>query len=78
MIYCDRCDQPTRTVVPVLAAGREMGVAEVENRPLPRAALQALGWPEPPWGEHPDDNMFESWCEDCAQELAASRRGHDG
>lgn len=41
--------------------------AMADRRPLPRLALQALGWPEPAWGEHPDDNSFEDRCEACAE-----------
>lgn len=61
---CDRCGQPTRTVYPVMAKAPAKA-ADMDSQPLSRLALYALGVPEPVWGDHPDDDMFETWCEDC-------------
>lgn len=63
-----QCGKTTRTVAPVMVKPAvPVSEAMADNRPLPRLALQALGWPEPAWGEHPDDNSFEDRCEACAE-----------
>lgn len=66
MKTCDHCGKPTRHFVPVMTAAPAAASLADGSQPLPRLALYALGAPEPPWGEHPNDNDIQSWCEACA------------
>lgn len=68
MKTCDHCGQSARTVYPVMRKP-PAAVAEAGDRPLSRLALYALGVPEPAWGQHADDDRFETWCENCYREL---------
>ena len=71
-MYCAKCHKPTREIVPVMVS--PPAKAFDQNRVIPRAAMWALN-PEAeaalPWGQHPDDDRFQSCCRDCAEKAAA-------
>lgn len=48
-----------RKIFPVLNETKDMSAAHAfrEDRPLPRAAMEELGY-DIPHGSHPDDDMF--------------------
>jgi hypothetical protein len=66
MKACEHCGKSTRTLYPIMVKAPESPAeAMAMSRVLPRSALEALDI-DLPWGEHPDDNQFEAWCESCA------------
>lgn len=58
---CDRCGKAMRVARPVLNPEKDHSAAHAfdPNRVLPRPLY------DPPWGEHPDDDMFLTHCADC-------------
>lgn len=72
MTTCEKCGKSIRQVVPVMdnaARHRVLDDITDPNRHLPRSALSDEQNAAIPWGTHPDDNQFRSWCVDCAAEL---------
>lgn len=75
---CDNCGKQTRTVVPVMDNATRYRVLDDildMNRPLPRSALTPEQDAAIPWGTHPDDDQFRSWCVDCAEGLQGQEFG---
>lgn len=68
-VKCEKCGQRTREVMPVVRAPMSQVPAMDPDRVIPRAAWAELD-PEAeaacPWGQHPDDGMFQNWCPTCA------------
>ncbi len=70
MTYCNNCGEKTRKIFPVMVK-KPRGFSD-PNRVLPRGALTNEQNAAIPYGEHPDDGAFASWCEECATGLVTA------
>lgn len=63
---CDNCGKSTRELVPVLNPAKNFSASKAfdPDRIIPRSALGGMPWIA--WGEHPDDDNFQTWCRRCA------------
>lgn len=67
MTRCEKCGKEALAVFPVLVPTPHVVAGWnplAANRVLSRAAHEALGH-EIPWGQHPEDDRFQAWCEEC-------------
>jgi hypothetical protein len=65
---CQNCGAPTCRVIPIYkpSSPQTVAAAFASGRVLPRSALTNEQNAAIPWGEHPQDNDIQTWCEECA------------